>query len=194
VSGSADTTGLVWDTAGLTTRAAPPRADIDVERRWADMAGDDAAAAYDAVWALSQVPERSVPFLAGRLRPAAAADARRVAALVADLDNDSFEVREKAARELEALGESARAGLMKALPDAPSLGVRRRVGQLLERLDGTPTGDALRALRAVEVLEHADNAEARALLDKLANGAPEARLTQDAKAARDRLRGSVSRP
>jgi hypothetical protein len=40
----------------------------------------------------------------------------------------------------------------------------------------------------MEVLEHIGGAEARALLEEIAKGAPEAALTQEAKAALKRLR------
>jgi DNA-directed RNA polymerase specialized sigma24 family protein len=47
--------------------------------------------------------------------------------------------------------------------------------------------EQLRALRAVEALELAGTAEARHLLEELANGAPAARLTQEAKASSERM-------
>jgi hypothetical protein len=52
----------------------------------------------------------------------------------------------------------------------------------------------LRQIRAVEVLEHIDGLEAGKLLEVLATGAPEARLTQETKASLERLakvRGSA---
>lgn len=45
----------------------------------------------------------------------------------------------------------------------------------------------LQLLRAVEVLEQIDTPEARRLLAELAQGAAAARLTQEAKAALERL-------
>jgi hypothetical protein len=42
-------------------------------------------------------------------------------------------------------------------------------------------------VRAVEALEHAGTAEAKALLEALAAGMPEARLTQEARATLRRL-------
>ena len=42
-------------------------------------------------------------------------------------------------------------------------------------------------LRAIEVLEHIGTAEARQVLKSLANGAPEARRTREAKSSLERL-------
>jgi hypothetical protein len=62
-------------------------------------------------------------------------------------------------------------------------------GVQLDDLDSSaPSAESLRNLRAVAVLEHIASAEARKLLDTLATGAPEARLTQEAKASLARLR------
>jgi hypothetical protein len=91
-------------------------------------------------------------------------------------------------RELEELGELAEAALRKMLAGKPSLEARRRAEELLEKLRGPlPAGERLRSLRAVEVLEHAGTESARELLTRLASGAPEARLTREAKGALQRL-------
>jgi hypothetical protein len=47
--------------------------------------------------------------------------------------------------------------------------------------------DQLRGLRAITVLEQIGDRDARQLLDKLARGTPDSRLTQDAKASLERL-------
>jgi hypothetical protein len=47
--------------------------------------------------------------------------------------------------------------------------------------------DQWRQSRALEVLEHIGNPESRRVLLALAQGAPHARLTKEAKAALDRL-------
>jgi RNA polymerase sigma factor (sigma-70 family) len=68
-------------------------------------------------------------------------------------------------------------------------GIRRRVAQLLDKVDSdVMTPDQLRGVRAVEALEYAGSGEARQLLQSLASGAAEARLTREAKASLARLR------
>jgi hypothetical protein len=52
---------------------------------------------------------------------------------------------------------------------------------------GARSPEALRHLRAVEVLERIGNAEAREALEKLADGVPEARLTREAKLTLERM-------
>jgi hypothetical protein len=80
-------------------------------------------------------------------------------------------------RELEKLGESARPTLHKLQSQSRSAEARRRAQQLLDKLEG-PT--CLRAVRAVEVLEHLGTPEARRVLRGLTRGIAEARLTQEA--------------
>ena len=115
-----------------------------------------------------------------------------MARLIAELDDDNFEVREKAATELEKLGGAALPALREALDGRPSPESRRRIEQLIEKQeprDWASSGERLRAWRALEVLERAGTPEARRMLQALADGAPGAWLTQDAKSALNRLDG-----
>jgi RNA polymerase sigma factor (sigma-70 family) len=186
-TGSSDTTALVWDLAGGLIPKEPPPSEA-LATLWTDLAAADPDRARQAVWTLAAHPNQAVPFIKGRLRPVPRAEAARVVRLIADLDSDDFETRERAAKGLEELGEAAGPALRKALEDKPSVEVRRQVEQLLEKLDSTAlSGDVLRALRAVEALELAGTAEARRALEALASGAPGARLTEDAKATLERL-------
>jgi hypothetical protein len=74
------------------------------------------------------------------------------------------------------------------LAGTPSAEVRLRAEQLLARIAGAfTTPEQLRQLRAVESLEHLGTVEARTLLEGLAQGTPEGRLTQEAKAALQRM-------
>jgi hypothetical protein len=197
-TGSEDHTALVWDLTGTLTGEAK-RATLpdgrELEALWDRLAGGDARAADEAVRRLSAAAAQSVPFLAEHLRPAEAPSPKQLERLLADLDSDRFEVRQKASQELEALGELAVAPLLKARGGALPAEARRRVEALLEKLQApVPAGEALRGLRAVEVLEHAGTAEARQLLEKLGQGTPESRLTQEAKAALRRLPSRTPAP
>jgi hypothetical protein len=190
-SGGTDTTALTWDLTRLTTPKAAPVAELParaLDALWNDLAGKDAAQAFDAIRKLSASPGQAVALLKDRVRPATPADPKRLARLLGDLDSDSFEVRRQAQSELEELGELAEAALRKALTGDPSLEVRQRVERLLDNLSGrVPQARQLRELRAVELLELIGSSEGRQLLQALAEGAPEARLTREARGAIRRL-------
>jgi WD40 repeat protein len=200
----------VWDVSAVTGRPVPdlpPARDgertgsaaqppdqagkltgEELERLWSQLAGGDAQRAYRAVWALAEAPRQAVPFLAKELKPDALPDPKRTAQLLADLDSNDFAVRQKAAEELQGLGELAELALRRELEKPGSAEVRQRVEKLLEKLRETPPpAERLRGFRAVEALEHAGTPEARRLLRALAEGAPEARLTQEARFALERL-------
>jgi hypothetical protein len=122
------------------------------------------------------------------LTAAAAIPAEPISRWVADLDDNNFAVREKASRELAALGDYAVPELRRLLAGRPSLEARRRAEQLLERPSGLITNPGmLRSVRAVEMLERLGNSAARDLLAELAKGDVAARLTREAKATLDRL-------
>jgi hypothetical protein len=188
-SGSLDTTILIWDPAALLRgrqKAERSLTEAALAERWADLSGRDAARAYRAIGALATAPGSSLPFLKERLRPAVGDPS--IARLVADLDSTDFAVRERASRELAQRGEAARMALRDALDAGPSLEVRRRAEELLTKMGETSLPAAMvRDVRAVEVLEQIGDAEATRQLRRLAGGAPEARLTREAKAALDRL-------
>ena len=100
-------------------------------RVWADLASDDPATRAKAVAALQAAGPQAVAFLRERVKPVAA-DARRIDALIEQLDSDEFVQRERATEELEYLGKIAQPQLKKALANKPSLEVCRRVERLLE--------------------------------------------------------------
>jgi RNA polymerase sigma factor (sigma-70 family) len=193
LSGSSDTTVLVWDLLVLGKNSRPARAE-DLPSLWTALAGE-AREADRAMRSLVAAPTLAVGLLRKRLRPVARADKSRLARRLAELDSPEFAAREKAMRELEAMGELAIDGLRRILDGKPSLEVRRRAEALLRRLtDGPLTGDRLRAVRATAVLEHIGSHPARQLLQTLAGGAPGARLTEEARASLARLERRRSTP
>jgi WD40 repeat protein len=187
VSGSKDTTGLVWDLMSAPGVERRPLARGDLARCWDDLAQADAPRADVAQRRLLTEPAASVADLARRLRPVAPVDARRLAERIADLDSECFEVREEATAELRRWGELAEGPLRRVLAGRPSLEVRLRVQALLGEVDVACSPERLRQVRALEVLEAAGTAEARRLLEELAAGAPAAIQTREAKAALARL-------
>jgi hypothetical protein len=183
-----DTTILIWDLLALRGRRQVARLDAaDLPALWDDLAGD-AARAAPALARLAADSEQAAHFLGQRLRPVPEPDQQRLARLIADLDADPFVVREQATAELEKLGEQAEPALRKALLGSPTLEARGRIERVLGKLNAAlPSGEELRALRAVEALEAMGTAEAMGVLAPLAKGSPGARLTEEAKASLERL-------
>jgi RNA polymerase sigma factor (sigma-70 family) len=186
-SAGGDTSALVWSVTGRPGPgvALTPRR---LEDLWNDLAGDDASRAWRAACTLSAAPEQTLPWMREHLHALSAADAGRIARLLADLDGDEFADRERAARELEKLGELAEPALRKALAGQPGAEVRRQVERLLAKLDGpVRAAEVRRGLRAVEVLEQVGTPEAQRELARLAREAPGGRIEKEAKGALKRL-------
>jgi hypothetical protein len=193
---------VVWDISaakparpqkGLKLRAA------DLDRLWSDLAARDAPRAHRAIGTMLAASEQAVSLLGRRLRPAAGLNSRereRLRRAIAGLDSDVFEERERAQRELEKAGDQAAGLLRHALAGNPSAEVKRRVRRLLKPLEkGWPasSGASLRTWRAIKVLEHIGTPNARQVLEKLARGSPEDRLTEEAKASLGRLTRRAAR-
>lgn len=193
ISGCENTTALVWDLTGRMTRGKNYGKALSVEElesRWITLAGEDAEAAYRAIQALAADPVRSVPYLRTHLRPVDPMGEKRLQQWIADLDHDQLAIREKATTELKNAGAAALHAMRKALAAKPSLETRRRLEPLIEmqeREEWSSTPENLRIRRAMEVLERVGTKQAKDVLTMLANGAPGAWLTRDAKAALERL-------
>jgi WD40 repeat protein len=189
---SRDRTVLVWDVAEAIEAARQQRTEAkatrDREELWNELAGEDAVRADRAMQTLLTTPKETVAFLKERLRPVAEATPERLKRLLADLDSGEFDEREKAAQELERLGEQAEALLRQALAGKPSAELRRRLEPMVQKLDQRVlSSEQVRDLRALEVLEKIAGAEARQVLEALAGGAALDRRTREAKAALERL-------
>jgi RNA polymerase sigma factor (sigma-70 family) len=191
VSGASDTSVLVWDLTGRLEGGKLKTAELsqqELELAWTDLRGDDATRAYAGLWALAAAPKQALPLLREALPRAGAAEAERVGKLIAALDDDDFEKREKATDDLSRVGEQAEPALKKALEGKPSVELRRRIEYLLERLrTAGESGERPRQARALEALEVMGTPEARATLEELSKGAAEAWLTREAKAALARM-------
>jgi WD40 repeat protein len=188
-SGSPDTTVLIWDVTGRAAESRPQTVELSprkLEELRADLAAADGSRAHRALWALAAAPGQAVPLFREQLRPVVAADPERVARLVADLDSNDFTVREKATKELHKMREAALPALRKALAGQPAPELRLRAERLLDDLSADSAAQVYQS-RAIEVLERIGSPDARRVLETLAGGVPEARLTQEAKASLGRL-------
>jgi hypothetical protein len=204
-TGHADSTILLWDVSfiGEHYKSLLTKADgRQVAAWWEDLASPDARKAHQAVGRLIAAGDSATAFLRTKLVPAPEAGGR-ISSLIAALDDNSFARREKASGELEKLLPQVRSALVNALAKTPSPEVRRRIESLLALpIPLVRDAQSLREIRAIQVLEHivATGADATRLaaidlLKDLAAGAPEARLTQEAKAAVERLvKGATAKP
>jgi hypothetical protein len=191
-SASVDSTVLLWDlgaVAGGRYRRRAPLAERDLDRLWADPAGEDAARAYGAMFVLGRSAAQAVSYMGRRLQPVREKVApERVERRLGDLDSDDFATRERAIRELGRHAELVAPRLRQALEAAPSPEARARLERMLakaEKVEWEP--GPLRALRAIEVLEQIGTPEARAVLRAMAQGEAAARLTEEANASLERL-------
>jgi hypothetical protein len=178
------------DDLALASVVARSRKAVEMENTWSDLAADDPIRARRGLWALVNSSKQSVPLIAESLKahPRTAVDDRQVARLIADLDDDKFEVREMASTELAKLGNAAAPALRTALKAPGSAESHRRLEALVAKLEkGRDTPEHRRALRAIEVLEHVGTPEARQVLTRLAKESSDADLERAARAALARL-------
>jgi RNA polymerase sigma factor (sigma-70 family) len=176
---------LIWNTP-LPPRKSESLSVEQLDHLWTDLADADAAKAWRAVWRVADAPKDALAFLRGRVKPYPTAPAETTRKLLADLDSDSFELREAAGKRLKELGLQAEPALRAALKAKPSLEQRRRIEPILTALTETPeklSAENLRQLRALIVLKRIGTPEARRMLENVAKGPESAALTRQARAA-----------
>jgi RNA polymerase sigma factor (sigma-70 family) len=187
-SAGVDATVLVWNVAGHIPAGHEETVRMtekELARLWIELGDEEnATRAHQSMRRLLRDPAGTVRLIGEQLPSVPSVEGTRIARWIADLDSTQFAVREKAMSDLARHCDEVESSLRKVLEDRPSPEVRQRVKLLLEKLEGA---SRLRMLRAVEVLEHLGTAESRRLLESLAKGASDARLTQEAKSALARL-------
>ena len=187
VSGSEDTTSLVWDLTGRLSdnaKSAESLSNEELQACWAALAENDGRQAWLAMRRLAAAPKQSLSLIRRILVPIASVDGKLVANLFADLEKEDFRIRDRAARELQNHGETLELTLRHKLETGPPTETAARCREILDKLQQSP--DLLRKIRALQVLERLPTDEAQQFLSALAGGAPEALLTQDAKSALER--------
>jgi hypothetical protein len=156
-----------------------------LEEAWKEMASKESAKGVQGC-AIVYGSKQAVSYLKEQLKlKVPEVEEKRLAQLIADLDSDSFEVREKADAELAELGLAALPALQKAAREAESMEVRMRAQRLLDKSKDLPM--LIQAKRGLEVLVALRTPEAKELLETLAKGSEKEWLTGAAKDALGRL-------
>jgi WD40 repeat protein len=192
-SGADDATVLVWDLFARSATRPRAKAVLTTDQVKVffekDLASLKHSSVHGVMCDLVKEPARAVEGFKKCLRPVQRTDPEQIDRLVANLDNDRFSVREEASRELRRLDKVVEPALRGVLAGKPSAELARRVKRLLQDLEDWPasSADSIRMWRALEILEQIGTKDAQNVLKLLADGAPEARLTQEAKASLERL-------
>jgi hypothetical protein len=161
---------------------------------WEMLDSLEADVAYRSVGCLLAHPGRAPDVIRDGFR-GMAEEQTKIRRWIAELDHDEFRVREAARRSLVKTGLRGAAPLTD--PGRKRLGAEgeQRVRLILEALDSQGLhvpesglfGEPLRSVRAVRVLETIGGQEARAVLEEVAKGPADLRLTKESKAALETL-------
>ncbi|AMV29611.1 ECF RNA polymerase sigma factor SigE [Gemmata sp. SH-PL17] len=178
-----DTSVVVWDTAPWQKQLAERLArtvPTDLAPGWDDLA-KDATTGLRAARILSAAGDKAVSLLGEKITAKKALDAARMKGLIADLSSPQFDAREKAEKELRALGAQAEPYLRDEVRTSTSPESRQRAGNLLKAVEARSlTAAENREVRAVQALQWIGTDSSRALLAKWAKGDPHAPLTKAA--------------
>jgi WD40 repeat protein len=192
----ADTSALIWDLSKAPRPAplAKMLTQAELENSWQTLTSPNAAEAWTAIKALIAAPQATVALIADQVKCVAPPrNVKEIEGWMRELDDTQFKVREKAKSELTKLRELILPAIDRALAAGPTLEARNRLEALRREISQIPLeGDRLRAYRAVEILECIGSAEAKRVLESLAEGAPGALITISARQALNRV-GSFKR-
>ncbi len=138
--------------------------------------------------------DQTVALIRERLKPVKAADKDAVTRLVTKLDAPAFGEREAAAKLLREMGDSAIPALRAALQTGLSAEAKDRVERVIAAAAEPvrSSGFGAQQARAIAVLQRIGIEDARKLLEELAGGLAEARLTHEAAEALQSLRSRAS--
>ncbi|HUU58775.1 MAG TPA: hypothetical protein VMZ50_04470, partial [Phycisphaerae bacterium] len=114
------------------TSAVIPPSQGQLKRLWAELNGSDIPKSYEAFRKLLAAGDAAVRFLESEIKPAQAADPKRIGELVGRLDDEKFTVRDKAHKELAEFDLQAEPHLRKLDLAKLSLEARWRVEALLK--------------------------------------------------------------
>jgi WD40 repeat protein len=186
-SGGANGLILVWRLPDAEDVPVALKAEQAAEL-WQTLLSPDADAANRALAGLAAAPAQAIPLIKERFRDTRKRlDSQQLARLIAELDDDSFKVRQRAERALAEAGSDAADLLRKALAEDPSPEKKRRIEGLLDHLNKGGDAESLRALRAIEVLERISTKQARDALRELRQKSVSTELREEIEASLRRL-------
>jgi hypothetical protein len=185
---SFDKSVKIWKSFRPRPSATPPNAN-ELATLWEQLAGDDVGKASIAVDVLAGAPKQAIPFLGERLLAVKPDKAEKsIVALIGQLDDDQFAVRQKALAELAKLGHATFPHLKMALDKRPTPEAKQSIEVLLSNSNRTDlTKEQRRWQWAIMAVELAGSPEARKMLQEVAQGSAGAWLAQEAQAALKRL-------
>jgi WD40 repeat protein len=198
-SGHNDTTILIWDIHRPLGGKHALKKNLTAKELttcWDALTSADDGAKVDlAIWNLVAAADDAVPFLKKKLSPVPPVPEAKIKQWIAHLDSNNFLSRQKALQELAKFKDLA-IPYVEAAQQAKDVSFEQhlRLQELLTKAKKHRhiTPEVVLQLRALEVLEHIGNADARQFLKSLSQGAAGARLTQEAKAALQRLKQTES--
>ncbi|HUU21123.1 MAG TPA: formylglycine-generating enzyme family protein, partial [Phycisphaerae bacterium] len=142
---------------------------------WDQLAGEDPLQAYQAQQAFCEGGEQAARFLAGKIG-VSAPDADKVAVLITDLDSDSWKVRERAQKELTAMGRGVIPLLRKTIENQVSPEVQARIHAILTDLAPEDFSHMARQYRLLRILSVLRTPGSPATLEAAADPFPSLRL------------------
>jgi len=170
VSASSDTTILVWDwkkNLPKTSESAKLSGER-LEQLWQDLQASNPQRAYQAIRVLVQSPSQAISLLRKKMPSATTTAQEEFKQWIGDLDSDSYQIREKATKQLIRSGELAEASLRQALTGALSPEARSRVTKVVDSLPTAPPhSSTLATIRSLELLEMIGTPEARQYIEEL---------------------------
>jgi WD40 repeat protein len=191
VSAASDTTVLIWD-----WQKKPPKASEAarlsaerLEQLRQDLQARDAQRAYQAIAVLLQSPAQAIELLRAKSRQVDTIDKQQFKQWIAQLDSDSYQVREKAMKALIDSGELAEAALRQALSTPLSLEALGRVAKVLDNLPcAAPHATTLATTRSLELLELINTPESQKLIEEFVRAADDPVRQREAEQTLNRVK------
>jgi hypothetical protein len=176
----------------LPARALNPAAahvdDAALDKLWVELGGDNELRLQLVRKAFRAAPKQAVEVLGKKVQPVARDLLQRVEQHITNLDDDAFTKRDQAMKELQGLAHQFAPLLEARLKQVSAGETRNRLTFILKQMgEEKPPRSLVMELRALTLLEEIGSPEARDLVSRLADGAPQARLTVEARTVLGRL-------